>query len=141
MDGDYNIVCLGDWEFTYAAPSEYQCCLASWLILSKPYDWSLEDYKAYSVQLKLFLDILEEEEKKRASRVLARNPTDPSLSSIIRNGWLDGTFWFVLCARYGLFFDALWERFRKFDAVNFSRHKEKRPFVSDVDRSESSLQA
>ncbi|KAI9841641.1 MAG: hypothetical protein M1837_000488 [Sclerophora amabilis] len=122
VDGDYNIVCLGDWEFTYAAPAEYQCCLASWLILSKPYDWTLEDYNLYSTRLKHFLEILEEEEKQRAKVVPSANPTrrDSSLSNVIRKGWEDGTFWFVLCARSGLFFDALWERFRRFHPVNSS---------------------
>ncbi|KAI9760397.1 MAG: hypothetical protein M4579_001693 [Chaenotheca gracillima] len=117
VDNNYNIVGLGDWEFTYAAPPEYQCCLASWLILSKPYDWSLEDYNIYSVQLKRFLEILEEEENQRSSMDLDLRGV--RLSSVIRKGWEDGTFWFVLCTRSGIFFDDLWERFRKFDPVNF----------------------
>ena len=126
VDRDYNIVCLPDWEFTYAAPSEYQCCLASWLILTKPYDWSLEDHHSYSTQLKLFLEVLEEEEKARAANTteFAGNIRDSSLSAVIRKGWFDGTFWIIQCVRHGLFFDELWDRFQRFDPVNFARLQE-----------------
>jgi hypothetical protein len=118
VDKEYNVVCLGDWEFTYAAPSEYQCCLASWLILSKPHTWTQEDYSLYCKQLELFLEVLGEEESKRmdAGRVI---DSAPRLSDVIRQGQSDGTFWFVSCARSGLFFDELWDRFQKFDPVNF----------------------
>lgn len=118
VDRNYNIVCLGDWEFTYAAPAEYQCSLASWLILSKPHTWSQEDYNLYSTQLDLFLQILEEEENKRPGTGLIAKP-ESRLSKVIRQGKLDGTFWVVQCAKSGLFFDELWERFEKFDPVNF----------------------
>lgn len=116
VDGEYNVVCIGDWEFTYTAPSEYQCCLASWLILSKPHTWSHEDHDRYSRQLDLFLRVLEEEEDRRADTTAAGRVAEPAarLSSVMRRGWVDGTFWFVLCARSGLFFDDLWARFRKF---------------------------
>jgi len=134
VDRDYNVVCLGDWEFTYTAPSEYQCCLASWLILSKPHTWSQEDYNLYSTQLDIFLPILEEEENKRADTGLIVKPAS-RLSNVIRRGWLDGTFWFVLCARSGLFFDDLWERFQRFGPVNFgSQGIETRRMVLGVEQ-------
>jgi len=46
------------------------------------------------------------------------------LSDVIRQGQSDGTFWFVSCARSGLFFDELWDRFQKFDTVNFGSQVE-----------------
>ena len=110
VDGDYNIVGLADWEFTYTAPQEYQCCMASWLILSRPYDWIPEDCENYSKQLRLFLEVLEEEESSHPmalSHALSKN----SLSSVIRDGWSSGAFWFILCARNTLYFNELWARF------------------------------
>jgi hypothetical protein len=106
VDKEYNIVGLGDWEFTYAAPTEYQCSLASWLILSKPHTWSQEDYDHYSMQLDLFLQILEEEENRRLGTGLIAE-AEARLSKVIRQGKLDGTFWFVQCATSGLFVGAL----------------------------------
>lgn len=110
FDKEFNVVGLGDWEFTYAAPLEYQCCLASWLILSKPHTWTQEDYNLYCKQLELFLEVLEEEEMKKLNSESATNSS--RLSSVIKQGQLDGTFWFVSCARSGLFFDELGIVFR-----------------------------
>lgn len=120
VDKEFNVVGLGDWEFTYAAPYEYQCCLASWLVLSKPHTWTQEDYSLYCKQLGIFLEILEEEETKRIDTRLVIDSS--RLSSVIRQGQADGTFWFVSCARSGLFFDELWDRFERFDPVNFGAY-------------------
>lgn len=118
MDKDYNVVCLGDWEFTYSAPSEYQCCLSSWLILSKPHTWEQDDYRLYCKQLELFLQVLREEDSKRIDTGIIIDSAS-RLSDVIRQGQSDGTFWFVSCAKSGLFFDKLWDRFQRFDPVNF----------------------
>jgi hypothetical protein len=93
-------------------------------MLSKPHTWSQEDYRLYCTQLDLFLQILQEEESKRTETGLIPDPT-PRLSHVIRQGESDGTFWFVLCARSGLFFDELWYRFERFDHVG-SQAKEAR---------------
>lgn len=118
VDDHYNIVCLGDWEFTYAAPPEYQCSLTSWLILSKPHVWTEEDYRRYCGQLELFLGVLREVEEEREGKGEGGLEQEKRLSEVIRKSHVDGSFWFVLCARCGLFFDDLWERFQKFGPVD-----------------------
>lgn len=120
VDDHYDVECLGDWEFTYTAPSEYQCSYASWLILilTKPHTWEQEGYDLYRTQLDLFLQVLKEEEEKRAYTNLV--PATPSLSDVVRHGQSDGTFWYIVRVRSGLFFDELWERCQKFDPINFN---------------------
>ena len=108
VDQDFNM-CLVDWEFTYAAPKEYSCLMASWLISTRPYEWTQADCDLYSEQLEVFLQVLEEVEGTRAAN--GGQECGHELSQQIREGWVSGVFWLVLCAKYGLYFDRLWARF------------------------------
>jgi hypothetical protein len=110
VDSEYQIVGLADWEFTYTAPKEYESCMLSWLILSKPYDWTFEDAKLYSKHLQLFLEVLEDVEISHS----AIKPAKHALSTILRKSWSNGTFWLMLCARNGLYFNELWERYNQY---------------------------
>jgi aminoglycoside phosphotransferase (APT) family kinase protein len=112
VDGEYNIVGLADWEFTYTAPKEYECCMLSWLILSKPYDWTIEDAQLYSKHLQLFLEILEDVESNHSAKSSNRSAKH-ALSTTLRESWSNGTFWLMLCARNGLYFNELWQRFNQ----------------------------
>ena len=110
VDGDYNILGFNDWEFTYAAPQDYQCCMVSWLILSKPYTWRTTDCKRYEEQLEIFLEALRDEETTRPLEFFKGSPRH-ALSKMIQESWLSGKFWLMLCLRSGLYFNEFWERF------------------------------
>lgn len=89
--GEYNIVCLGDWEFNYAAPTEYQCSLVTWLILSRPHTPDREWITTSTTLLDLFLQLIKERENKRLGTGFIAKP-ESRLSKVIWQGKLGGTF-------------------------------------------------
>jgi hypothetical protein len=68
VDKDDRVVAVIDWEFAYAAPSQFTFDPPWWLLLSEP-DWYDEGsypewMEAYEPRLQTFLRVLDEEERK-----------------------------------------------------------------------------
>jgi hypothetical protein len=102
------VVAILDWEFTFAMPAQFSHDPPWWLILKGPDVW-LEIYSMreflvrYEPKLEQFLRALE--------RVEARSPpTEPKLSTRMRESWKTGRFWFDYGIRKSLDIDAIyWE--------------------------------
>ncbi|CEL03531.1 hypothetical protein ASPCAL04685 [Aspergillus calidoustus] len=62
---DLNIVAVLDWEWAYAAPFRMLYSPPGWLLLKKPFDWD-GDVSKYNSLLRMFVNVLEEEQQKRA---------------------------------------------------------------------------
>ncbi|KAI8943305.1 hypothetical protein NX059_001325 [Plenodomus lindquistii] len=102
----YKIHAIIDWEFTHAMPAQFSYDAPWWLILKGPDMW-LEHYSMqqfidnYEPKLKQFLAALE--------RVEARlEPTEPKLSTRMRESWASGQFWFDYGIRKSLDVDDIY---------------------------------
>ncbi|KAI5272897.1 hypothetical protein E4T47_03968 [Aureobasidium subglaciale] len=89
------ITAIIDWEWTYAAPREFSLTPPSWLVLEGPSGWTTSSEVAFGRQVSLFLQALEDVEQKRELTVPPKEPEEPPMSTIMRQNFEDGTFWFV----------------------------------------------
>ncbi|KAL5332576.1 hypothetical protein BJX70DRAFT_383741 [Aspergillus crustosus] len=86
---DLKIVAVLDWEWAYAAPFQMLYSPPRWLLLKKPFDWEDVDVSKYKSLLKLFINVLEEEQQKRAE-----SRSMPSMAALMRESMENGRFWF-----------------------------------------------
>ncbi|KAI5208696.1 hypothetical protein E4T39_01399 [Aureobasidium subglaciale] len=91
----HQITAIIDWEWTYAAPREFSFRPPSWLVLEGPSGWTTSSEIAFGRQMSLFLQALEGVEQKNESTIAPKEPEEPPLSSLMRQSFEDGTFWFV----------------------------------------------
>ncbi len=102
VDESLQIVAVVDWEFCYAAPTQFVTSAPGWLLLRKPSDWLTTEgprsfLKSYTPKLELFLKTMEEREEVRAK--LPTGLPSGRLSTRMRQSFEDRTFWFNMAAR------------------------------------------
>lgn len=91
---DLKIVAVLDWEWAYSAPYQMLYSPPRWLLIKKPIDWDVRDphlepyLSQYKYHFYKFVNILEEEERKRVSLA------DGKISTLMRQSIEDGKFWF-----------------------------------------------
>lgn len=86
---DLKIVAVLDWEWAYTAPFQMLYSPPRWLLLKRPFDWEDKDASRYNSLLKIFTNVLEEEQQKRAE-----SHSMPSMAALMRESMEDGRFWF-----------------------------------------------
>ncbi|KJZ78815.1 hypothetical protein HIM_01588 [Hirsutella minnesotensis 3608] len=107
----FQITAVLDLEFTNAMPAQFSYDPPWWLLLSGPEAWldrdALDEFRgSYEFRLEQFLRVLEEEEGALAAG--GRPATVPSLSSLMRDSWSSGRFWFNYAARKSFEIDAVY---------------------------------
>lgn len=112
LDANLQIVGVIDWEFAYAAPSEFSFAPPWWLLLEQPEYWpgGMDEWSdIYESRLQVFLGVLEECE---ASAIASGKLLDgDKLSQRMRQSWYEGGFWIMYAARKSFAFDAIfWEK-------------------------------
>ncbi|OBS20355.1 hypothetical protein FPOA_06727 [Fusarium poae] len=108
LNQEDEIVAAIDWEFTYAAPTQFSLDPPWWLLLEAPEMWSkgIDDWAdVYDERLKTWLLAMEEAES------AATDPPPIKLSSYMRESWKSGRFWLNYAARKSWAFDAIYWKF------------------------------
>ncbi|EFQ30803.1 phosphotransferase [Colletotrichum graminicola] len=108
-DGEVKVAAAIDWEFTYAAPTQFVLDPPWWLLFETPEMWKpsgIDEWsKAYELQLDIWLKVVEEQEK---GAVFLDGVT---LSAHMRESWETGRFWLNYAARKSWAFDAVFWNF------------------------------
>jgi hypothetical protein len=97
---DLQIVAVLDWEWAYAGPYQMLYSPPRWLLIKKPIDWDMGDrplvsfLSQYKTRFQKFVQILEEEEDKRAKDATVTNSADDKMSTLMRQSMDDRKFWF-----------------------------------------------
>ena len=113
------ITAVLDFEFTNAMPARFVQEPPWWLLLRRPSirlddDEPIEEFlEEYQPRLDQFLRALEHEETKTGTE---QAPVG-RLSTLMRNSWQQGDFWFNIAARHGFDIDAVFYAY--FDGANF----------------------
>ncbi|KAI8631061.1 phosphotransferase family protein [Xylariaceae sp. FL1651] len=124
LDKDLRIVSVIDWEFAYAAPTQFSFDPPWWLLLEEPGSWT-GGYHAwmevYEPRLRTFLRALEAEEKKMTAANIAEKvgrmslagggKTEVPLSQRMRESWEKRTWMRNYAARKSWAFDFVWWKF------------------------------
>ncbi|TQS33579.1 hypothetical protein Golomagni_06071 [Golovinomyces magnicellulatus] len=109
VDHESRIVSAIDWEFTYAAPTQFTLDPPWWLLLEMPEMWQdgIDEWSnVYEQRLETWLCSMEEAE----SRHETVSATDLHLSKYMRESWTTGRFWLSYAARKSWAFDTIyWE--------------------------------
>ncbi|KAM0280711.1 hypothetical protein ACHAQH_003881 [Verticillium albo-atrum] len=139
IDEDMRVVAVIDWEFAYAAPSQFTFDPPWWLLLGEP-DWWEDGIKMWMVEyeprLETFLRILEDEERKlkgtRSSGIVENMESmslaeqqvanDKSLAQRMRHSWETKSWIVNFVARKSWAFDALFWRY--LDPVYFGENED-----------------
>jgi hypothetical protein len=118
LDSEYRIVGMIDWEFTYAAPSEFTCTPPWWLLLEKPEFWAegiTSWARAYEAPFRIFLSALRKQEDICIDRGDLKR--DQRLSSRMEQEWATGRFWVLYAATRSFAFDVVFRQI--LDSVYF----------------------
>jgi hypothetical protein len=125
VDKDDRVVGVIDWEFTYAAPSQFTFDPPWWLLLTEPEWWEDGAYpewmEAYEPRLQTFLRILDEEESKLPERERQGRSYVP-LAQRMRESWETKSWMVNFAARKTWCFDALFWRY--LDPVYFGHNED-----------------
>ncbi|EXV02166.1 aminoglycoside 3'-phosphotransferase/choline kinase domain protein [Metarhizium robertsii] len=112
LDANLQIVAVIDWEFSYAAPSEFTFAPPWWLLIEQPEYWEkgLDDWvQQYERRLTTFLKAMGDCED--ASIAAGQLLEEQRLSGKMRESWASGDFWTVYAARRNFAFDGVfWEK-------------------------------
>ncbi|KFA53782.1 hypothetical protein S40293_01715 [Stachybotrys chartarum IBT 40293] len=105
------ITAVLDFEFTNAMPAQFTYDPPWWLLLSGPDVWldrsSMEEFRdMYEPRMEQFLQALELVEGTQVSE--GKQPTEPSLSTRMRDSWRSGRFWFDYAARKSFDIDVVY---------------------------------
>ncbi|KAK8912458.1 hypothetical protein H634G_06323 [Metarhizium anisopliae BRIP 53293] len=105
------ITAMLDFEFTNAMPAQFTYDPPWWLLISGPEVWldrgSIEEFLAlYTPRMEQFLRALEQVEGASLSK--GTEPTEPPLSTRMRDSWRNGGFWFNYAARKSFEVDAIY---------------------------------
>ncbi|KAH7327354.1 hypothetical protein BKA65DRAFT_510451, partial [Rhexocercosporidium sp. MPI-PUGE-AT-0058] len=103
-EDDDDVAAVIDWEFTYAAPTQFSLDPPWWLLFETPEMWpsGIEEWsRAYEPHLKTWLEAMEKEGK--GSEFLDALP----LSVHMEESWKMGRFWLNYAARKSWAFDAV----------------------------------
>jgi hypothetical protein len=109
LDENLQIVAVIDWEFSYAAPSEFTFAPPWWLLIEQPEYWDkgLDDWiEKYERRLTTFLKAMVDcEDVSIASGGLRE---EQRLSGKMRESWASGDFWTMYAARKNFAFDSVY---------------------------------
>lgn len=108
---DVKLAALIDWEFTYAAPTQFSLDPPWWLLFETPEmhkpggvdAWS----KAYESPMKIWLKAMEDQEDEAVFLDGLQGP----LSAYMRESWETGRFWVSYASRKSWAFDAVFWTF------------------------------
>lgn len=105
------ITAMLDFEFTNAMPTQFTYDPPWWLLISGPGVWldrgSIEEFRTlYTPRMEQFLRALEQVEGATLSG--GTEPTEPPLSTRMRDSWRKGGFWFNYAARKSFELDAIY---------------------------------
>ncbi|KAH9204559.1 hypothetical protein DL95DRAFT_273555, partial [Leptodontidium sp. 2 PMI_412] len=101
---DDDVAAVIDWEFTYAAPTQFILDPPWWLLFETPKMWpsGIEEWsRDYEPRLKIWLEAMEE--KEMGAEFLHSLP----LSVHMQESWKTGRFWLNYAARKSWAFDAV----------------------------------
>ncbi|RSL49472.1 hypothetical protein CEP54_012406 [Fusarium duplospermum] len=107
VDQDDEILGVIDWEFAYAAPSQFALDPPWWLLLDVPEMWDdgIEDWASvYQRRLKTWLSAMEQTERDTS-------PVSLPLSAYMRESWATGRFWLSYAARKSWAFDTIFWKY------------------------------
>ncbi|KAM7219498.1 phosphotransferase-3 [Rhypophila decipiens] len=106
---DDQVLGVIDWEFTYAAPTQFVLDCPWWLLLDIPEMWDVgvDDWIAkYTSRLETWLSAMDEVERDYGdSERPVGSPTRLRLSAYMRESWSTGRFWLNYAARKSWAFD------------------------------------
>lgn len=108
VDKDCRILAVIDWEFTYAAPTEFTYNPPWWLLPETPEYWfrGIKDWsKVYEPRLETFLRVLARREQASIDRGILKE--ENVLSRRMRENWESGQFWIDYAARRSWAFDVI----------------------------------
>ncbi|KAJ5790769.1 uncharacterized protein N7518_007780 [Penicillium psychrosexuale] len=109
---DMHIAGVVDWEFTYAAPTEFSYAPPWWLLIEKPEDWpkGLDDWtRSFDARLKTFLKTMKNCEDIAIQQGRLRE--DQRLSGPMNDSWESGDFWIMYAALHSFAFDDIyWQK-------------------------------
>lgn len=103
------IIAVIDWEFTYAAPTQFSLDPSWWLLLDVPEMWHTDigDFaKIYDERLKSWLRAME-----KAEETADTSLNGIKLSKYMKESWETGRFWLNYAARKSWAFDKIFWRF------------------------------
>ncbi|OJJ96596.1 hypothetical protein ASPACDRAFT_54469 [Aspergillus aculeatus ATCC 16872] len=108
VDDSLRIVGVLDWEFTYAAPSQFAASIPWWLLLRRPHSLVNQDgpdvfLQSFLLKANIFLEALEERERTRAL-----TKSDDRLSVRMRRSLEDRSAWFTLALHMGASVDLIY---------------------------------
>ncbi|GAW22562.1 hypothetical protein ANO14919_121020 [Xylariales sp. No.14919] len=110
LDDADDIAAVIDWEFAYAAPTQFALDPPWWLLLNPAETWAagMEDWRQiYEVRLETWLSAV-----KRVEEPLeGSGPFPIALSTYMRESWDTGRFWLSYAARKSWAFDAVYWRY------------------------------
>ncbi|KAK2026721.1 hypothetical protein LX32DRAFT_695415 [Colletotrichum zoysiae] len=118
VDEDDGVLGAIDWEFAYAAPTQFILNSPWWLLLDRPESWDdgIEDWAStYEARLGTWLRAVEEAEREMG-------PGSFLLSAYMRESWETGRFWLDYAAMRSWAFDAVYWKY--LDERFFGERKE-----------------
>ncbi|KAK2048427.1 phosphotransferase [Colletotrichum somersetense] len=118
VDDDDNVLGVIDWEFTYAAPTQFVLDSPWWLLIDRPETWEngIEEWTSiYEGRLGTWLQAMEAAEKET-------EPGSFLLSAYMRESWDTGRFWLKYAAMRSWAFDAVYWKY--LDERFFGERKE-----------------
>ncbi|KAG4443929.1 hypothetical protein IFR05_000569 [Cadophora sp. M221] len=105
------VVSVIDWEFTYAAPTQFVLDPPWWLLLDTPEMWDagIDDWVGnYELRLGTWLSAMKEAEESTDSEFKA---SELPLSAYMRESWETGRFWLTYAARKSWAFDTVFWKY------------------------------
>jgi hypothetical protein len=100
-----------DWEYTYAAPTQFVLDPPWWLLLDTPEMWDggIDDWvKNYERRLETWLAAMKKAEDSEDSELKS---TEFQLSAYMRESWQVGRFWLTYAARKSWAFDTVFWKY------------------------------
>lgn len=125
VDDQNDILAAIDWEFTYAAPTQFALDPPWWLLLEMPEMWEdgIDDWtRVYSRRLETWLSSMKEAEPLCG----ASNAQELCLSRYMQESWDTGRFWLTYAARKSWAFDTVFWKY--LDERFFGKREEDLPF-------------
>jgi len=125
LDNSNHIAAVIDWEFTYAAPSQFSLDPPWWLVLIAPHLWDghIDDWiELYEARMKTWLSAMQKAETMAGSE---KECMAVPLSTYMRESWETGRFWLSYAARNSWAFDRIFWKF--LDERFFGTHRDKVP--------------
>ena len=111
LDDSDNIAAIIDWEFSYAAPTQFSLDPPWWLVLDAPDMWDkgIEDWiRFYEPRMQIWLLAMQ---KAEATVELNERCLEVPLSTYMKESWETGRFWLSYAARKSWAFDVLFWKF------------------------------